>query len=387
MDKFIDQLQAAPVTAYTMLSKAVMAPPKELWGLIGLAVCIASIVSYFLSRYEESAPNEWMLVIKNGEQKKAAVGLKTFVMPNESVVRFPSVIQRVEFKAMNITKEMQGVSIEGYAFWQVYREKDGPFRCYKYMQGYGANDNVKTLCESIVRNELANSHLSDVITKRDQLRDNVKNELMPQLQGWGIWLETVELTEVKICSYKLFEDLQAEFRQETSLTANQKKISTNELLTKNRLASELKMTKTEEESKTQRQIDFNRQELKRKQQEVEFYEKTCALEKKKMENETTLALEGINRDFEINRKKLENEQQNEREKKNFELETMRREIELAKKHTPLTLEKYTIDSNERIYRQLRLGETRINQFVGSDDPKSLSLGCLLPGLTLPPIKE
>ena len=285
---------------------------------------------------------------------------------------------------MNITKEMQGVSIEGYAFWQVYRKDDGPFRCYKYMQGYGANENVKTLCESIVRNELANSHLHDVITKRDQLRDNVKNELMPQLQGWGIWLETVELTEVKICSSKLFEDLQAEFRQESSLTANQKKISTNELLTKNKLTSELKMTKTEEESKSQRQIDFNRQELKRKQQEVEFYEKTCALEKKKLENETTLQLENIARDFEINQKRLENEQRNEREKKNFEFETAKREIELAKKHTPLTLEKYTIDSNERIYRQLKLGETRINQFVGSDDPKSLSLGCLLPGLTLPP---
>ena len=207
---------------------------------------------------------------------------------------------------------------------------------------------------------------------------------MLQLKGWGIWLENVELTEVKICSSKLFEDLQAEFRQETSLTANQKKISTNELLTKNKLTSELKMTKTEEESKSQRQIDFNRQELKRKQQEVEFYEKTCALEKKKLENETTLQLENIARDLESNQKRLENEQRNEREKKNFEFETAKREIELAKKHTPLTLEKYTIDSNERIYRQLKLGETRINQFVGSDDPKSLSLGCLLPGLTLPP---
>lgn len=188
MDRLLSQIQAAPQTAYSLLSTVLLTPPREVWGLMGLALCIASLVSYFLSRYEESAPNEWLLVIKNGQQRTAKVGLKTFVMPNESVVRFPSVMQRIEFKAMNVTKEMQGVSIEGYAFWQVYREGDGPFRCYKYMQGYGANDNVKTLCESIVRNELANSHLNDVITKRDQLRENVKNELMPQLQGWGIWL-------------------------------------------------------------------------------------------------------------------------------------------------------------------------------------------------------
>lgn len=159
------------------------------------------------------------------------------------------------------------------------------------------------------------------------------------------------------------------------------------MLTKSQLTSQLKMTKTEEESKSQKQIDYNRQELKRKQQEVEFYEKTCALEKKKIENETKLQQENIARDFEINRQRLTNEQQNERERKNFEFETAKREIQLAKQHTPLTLEKYTIDSNERIYRQLKMGETRINQFMGSEDPKSLSLGCLLPGLTLPPTRS
>jgi hypothetical protein len=31
------------------------------------------------------------------------------------------------------------------------------------------------------------------------------------------------------------------------------------------------MTKSEEESKTQKLVDYNGQELKRKQQEVEFY--------------------------------------------------------------------------------------------------------------------
>lgn len=165
-------------------------------------------------------PNEWLIVIKDGKQSKAGIGLKTFVMPNESVVKFPSVMQRVTFKAMNVTKEMQGVSIEGEAFWQVDPKEDGPFRCYKYMEGGSANNNVGMLCESIVRNELANSHLHDVLTKRDQIRDNIRAEVAPQLKGWGVQLETVELTEVKICSGKLFEDLQAEFRQETSLLAN-----------------------------------------------------------------------------------------------------------------------------------------------------------------------
>jgi HD superfamily phosphodiesterase len=93
-------------------------------------------------------------------------------------------------------------------------------------------------------------------------------------------------------------------------------------------------------------------------------------------------MERLRRDGDINRAKLTNEQKLEQEKKDFEIETVKREIELAKQHTPLTLKKYTIDSNERIYKGLKMGETRINQFMGSNDPKSQSLGSLLPGLSL-----
>jgi len=64
---------------------------------------------------------------------KAGVGLKTFIGISDTVVRFPSRVEKVEFRANNVTKEMQGVIIEGFAFWSVNRENDGPFRCYKYM--------------------------------------------------------------------------------------------------------------------------------------------------------------------------------------------------------------------------------------------------------------
>jgi len=94
------------------------------------------------------------------------------------------------------------------------------------MQGGDANSNVQTMCESIVRNEMANCSLEEVLRDRHSLRDRMKLDLEKQLTGWGIWLETVELTDVKICSVKLFEDLQADFRQETHLKAEQIKMNT-----------------------------------------------------------------------------------------------------------------------------------------------------------------
>ena len=104
---------------------------------------------------------------------------------------------------------MQGVNIAGFAFWSTYRDDDGPFRCYKYMQGLDPNSSVQALCESALRNLIANSTLTEVMKNRDHLRLNMQKDLKDQFKGWGIWLESVEITEVRICSKRLFEDLQA----------------------------------------------------------------------------------------------------------------------------------------------------------------------------------
>jgi regulator of protease activity HflC (stomatin/prohibitin superfamily) len=78
---------------------------------------------------------------------------------------------------------------------------------------------VKTLCESVLRNLIANSTIDEVMKNRNHLRINMQKELKDQFKGWGIWLESVEITDVRISSDKLFKDLQAEFRQETRLKA------------------------------------------------------------------------------------------------------------------------------------------------------------------------
>ena len=56
----------------------------------------------------------------------------------------------------------------------------------------------------------------------------MKRDLKDQFKGWGIWLETVEITEVRISSDKLFTDLHAEFRQDTRLKAEKIDLTTKE---------------------------------------------------------------------------------------------------------------------------------------------------------------
>jgi flotillin len=175
----------------------------------GILVVIVIITLYLKSRFVQANPNEWLLVIRDGKLIKSGIGLKAFIGFTDSFVKFPSRVERVTFTANNVTKEMQGVIITGFAFWSVFREGDGPFRCYKYMEGGDANRNVNAICESVLRNLIANSTLSEVLRNRKHLRDNMVNDLKDQFKGWGIWLETVEITEVKISSDRLFKDLQA----------------------------------------------------------------------------------------------------------------------------------------------------------------------------------
>lgn len=40
------------------------------------------------------------------------------------------------------------------------------------------------------------------------------------VDGWGVWLETVEITDVIIQNQQLFEDMQAEYRERMRKVAN-----------------------------------------------------------------------------------------------------------------------------------------------------------------------
>jgi hypothetical protein len=45
------------------------------------------------------------------------------------------------------------------------------------------------------------------------LRNGVKDEMQKVITGWGIWLETCEVVDIKIASQNLFTNLQTEFRE------------------------------------------------------------------------------------------------------------------------------------------------------------------------------
>ena len=103
--------------------------------------------------------------------------------------------------------------------WAVNRLGNGPFNAYKNLGDLSAgvptsaNESLTAQAAAVVRGCIANSTISEIICKREMLTGAIKKEMAEVVKGWGVWLETVEITAVQICSQSLFKDLQTNFRE------------------------------------------------------------------------------------------------------------------------------------------------------------------------------
>lgn len=110
---------------------------------------------------------------------------------------------------------MQGIRVKGSLVWTIFRDEDGPMRAYKNLgedlklsTPRAANDKLVSICNAILRNYIANKELATIMTDRQILRDTIRKEIGVITRTWGVWIETVEITNVEICSNALFSNMQ-----------------------------------------------------------------------------------------------------------------------------------------------------------------------------------
>jgi regulator of protease activity HflC (stomatin/prohibitin superfamily) len=205
----------------------------------------------------EGKANEWILVIRNGVLVKKGVGMATLTMPGDQVVKFPTMIGQVNFIAEQVSSEMQGVRVTGMLIWSVYRDEDGPFRCYKafgddLLESTGPSPSVanQNMAVSIIRDRIANLTINDILKNRSKLRNGVKEEMQKIIHGWGIWLETCEVQDVKISSKSLFTNLQTEFREKSRQVAEKISSDTEKIIQEEAMVRKAEMDKLTAETNT-----------------------------------------------------------------------------------------------------------------------------------------
>jgi flotillin len=115
---------------------------------------------------------------------------------------------------------MQGIQMSATLVWTINRTGDGPFLAFKNLGSdlnsnnpKTANDALISMSSAIVRSCIANSTIEEMMRDRKGIQNKIKEEMFQVVKGWGVWLETMEVTEVKISSSSLFKDLQTSYRE------------------------------------------------------------------------------------------------------------------------------------------------------------------------------
>lgn len=211
-------MEAAPDTT-SLVSTLIYSVVIPIAVIYAVKAAITAAVSYLKSLWVEGLANQWVLIMRNGEMVRAAIGLRCFKGPFDQVATFPAKIYKVNFCAEQVTSEMQGVRVSGMLVWTVNRIGQGPFNAYKNLGDISsgnpqtANESLIAEASAVVRGCIANSTIEESIRNRKLLRDAIHKEMFEVVKGWGVWLETIEITGVEICSQSLFKDLQTNFRE------------------------------------------------------------------------------------------------------------------------------------------------------------------------------
>jgi len=127
----------------------------------------------------------------------------------------------------------------------------------------------------------------ELLRDRNSLRKTIRTDMQKVCNGWGVWLETVEITEVLIASTSLFKDLQADFREKMHQKAQLIKMEVDAELNKFKEIQNLEMNKVRAEHKAEVAtiIDQSNQEIKDMQEKGQLEQAKIREEYSKMQND------------------------------------------------------------------------------------------------------
>jgi flotillin len=217
-------------TVITLILKSIV-PLVALWyaykgGMV--------LFRYYQSLYVEAKPNEWLVVMNNGKMVSAGIGVGMVRGPFDTVAVFPSRMVKVDIKANQVTKEMQGIEVAAMIEWTIDKDGEGPMKAYKNLgqdlsssNPRTANQIISDMACSILRSAISNSTIDQVIKNRQELREKILSDMSEVCKGWGVHLETVEITDVRIMSGTLFSNMQTKFREQNRKTAQLQTLTVN----------------------------------------------------------------------------------------------------------------------------------------------------------------
>lgn len=124
--------------------------------------------------------------------------------------------------------------------------------------------------------------METLLRKRTSIKDTIIKQVQEKATGWGVWIETIELTEMTIMSASLFTDMQQKFRSTKHVIAEQQRLDVDNKVEDMRLVHDERLKTLREDSATRKkQVELNN-EIKVSEKAAEILEKETQLDKEKL---------------------------------------------------------------------------------------------------------
>jgi hypothetical protein len=339
--------------------------------------------------FETALPNEYLVQIGK-KNLKPILGGRMFKFLRK-FIRVPASVQTLYFKTDNANMDYQGIGIEGYASWRIdpqrphvsittldFFDEDDPMR--------NTNNKLKTICIEAVRHVISNMSIDEALKQKEEIAKKLKSQLTKIEENWGLIFDQVGIESVKIMSNKLFEELQAQYRDHLRLDVSKNRIYTdreiakeeNSIREKNEMErletdKKLDLVSIENETKVKESELLKDQKIEDKEREIKESNFRKEIEFNKEQEEKRHDLEKLKKDLEIElqiieKKYLESQQsidemKNMMAKKDLEIEKMRKEISQIFSEDALT-EKF-IDTLPTLFSYLQIDNYSV--FAGGSD--------------------
>ncbi len=265
--------------------------------------------------FVSAKPSEFLVHVRQGRvrTRSSGQGATCFKLPWDSVAVIPTSLQRLRFRADQVTVERVGIEVTGLA---VYRIADPliAYRVLNFSYPERAQEKLEETLTSMfvggARRLIANLGLDDCLQKRKvALAQELLKEVAPVVggdgriddatdQGWGIVVDTIEIQEVRVLSDAVFAQMQAPYRAALDRSAREaraeaekeitaREAACNRAIEEARIQAALvvaarKQELAQQELEIRRADELRRAQVQRELEEAKLVEK-AALERKKQE--------------------------------------------------------------------------------------------------------
>lgn len=312
--------------------------------IVTIFVIVAAQVYFTGVRFVKAEPNEWMLILRNGKPIRMGIGISGWAWWNDTVVRFPSQINKVSFSMDQVTTENQGVRISGVLLWSIYREEEGPFLAFQKLgedlntgNPAKANDDLRDTTFSLLREKVANSTIMKIVKQRNKIRDEMKKELNSLVNNWGVWVENVEICEVQILSKTLFKNLQTPHREEMRQKSEMIQMEVQKDIDLIRTKLDLEYLEKTEQKKTKIAVAQTEKGIILQTEDQKVYDHDMELEQKKNDKR---------KDCNLQKKGYEYKYYAERNQSDAELQQLRHEKDMIYKQEEHSNKMYKVETQK-----------------------------------------